>query len=171
MFSAEVLIPKTRIAVVIGKKGVTKRALEKYTKTTLKVGKEGDVFIIGEDNLDVFITTSIVKAIGRGFNPEIARLLLNDDYTFEIINIKDFTKRSERKFERIKARLIGTKGGARHNIEKNTDTNISIFGKTVAIIGKYENVMLAKNSLEKLLKGSPHGNVYKYISDYKKRFR
>ena len=171
MFSAEVLIPKTRVAVVIGKKGSTKRSLEKYTRTKLKIGKEGDVFIIGEDNLDVFIATSVIRAVGRGFNPDIARLLLNDEYTFEVINIKDFTKGSERKLERLKSRLIGTKGGARHNIEKNTGTNISIFGKTVAIIGKYEQAILAKNAVEKLLKGSPHGNVYKYISDYKKRFR
>ena len=163
MFTAEIKIPKDRVAVLIGTKGVTKKLIERRTKTKITVNKDGEVFIGGEDSLNVFNTSPIVKAIGRGFNPDIALMLLNEDYRLEIINIQEFTKKSKKKFVRIKARLIGSEGKARKVLEKLTMTDISIYGKTVSIIGKIEDVMLARMGLEKLLKGAPHGNVYKFI--------
>ncbi|MEK6826272.1 MAG: RNA-processing protein, partial [Nanoarchaeota archaeon] len=81
----------------------------------------------------------------------------------EIINIKDFAGKSEKKLVRIKARLIGTKGKARRVIENMTNTEIVIYGKTISIIGKVENVDVAKRGTEILLRGAPHGNAYKYI--------
>ena len=49
-------------------------------------------------------------------------------------------------------------------LESLTDSHISIYGKTVAIIGGVTDVIVAKQAIEKLLKGSPHGNVYRFIS-------
>lgn len=163
MFSVELKIPKERVAVLIGKRGVTKRGIQTKTHTIIEVSKEGDVLITSDDSVSVYNASPIVKAIGRGFNPEIALTLLNEDYRLEIINIQDFTKKSKKKFIRIKARLIGTKGKARRVLERLTMTDISVYGKTVCIIGKTEDVLLAKVAIEKLLKGSPHGNVYKFI--------
>lgn len=163
MFSVELKIPKDRVAVLIGKKGFTKKSIQSRTHTIIEVSKEGDVLITGNESVDVFNASPVVKAIGRGFNPEIATMLLNEDYSLEIINIQDFTKKSKKKFVRMKARLIGTGGKARNVLEKLTMTDISVYGKTVSIIGKVEDVLVAKMALEKLLKGSPHGNVYKFI--------
>ncbi len=163
MYSAELKIPRDRVAVLIGKKGTTKRLIERRARTRIEVTKDGDVYISGEDSLNVFNTSPIVKAIGRGFNPNIALMLLNEDYVLEIINISDYSKKSNKKFVRIKARLIGTKGKAWKVLEKLTMTDISVYGKTVSIIGKVEDVIVARGALEKLLKGAPHGNVYKFI--------
>lgn len=163
MFSSELKIPRERVAILIGKKGVTKKTIERRTRTRITVNKDGEVLIEGEDSLDTFNTGPVVKAIGRGFNPDIALMLLNEEFRLEIINIQDFTKKSKKKFIRIKARLIGTQGKARKVLEKLTMTDISVYGKTVCIIGKIEDVMLAKIGVEKLLKGAPHGNVYKFI--------
>lgn len=157
-----VKIPKERVAVLIGKKGVTKRLIEKNTNTKLTVDKEGSVVINGE-SIDVFEANSVVKAIGRGFNPNIALTLLDEENCMEIINIKDFTGKSEKKFYRIKSRLIGTQGKARKVIEQMTNTEISIYGKTITVIGHIENVSIAKRGTEILLRGAPHGNAYKYI--------
>ena len=79
--------------------------------------------------------------------------------------MQDFTKRSVKKLVRIKARLIGTKGKARRLIERMTNTHIVVYGKTVALIGKTDDVFIVKQAVEKLLGGSPHGNVYKFIKD------
>ena len=163
MFSSELKIPRERVAVLIGKKGVTKKIMERRTRTRITVNKEGEVLIEGEDSLDTFNAGPVVKAVGRGFNPDIALLLLNEDYRMEIINIQDFTKKSKKKFVRIKGRLIGTQGKAWKVLEKLTMTDISVYGKTVCVIGKTEDVILAKGAIEKLLKGAPHGNVYKFI--------
>ena len=92
-YSYELKIPKDRIAVLIGKKGEIKKEIESSTKTKLDIdSKEGDVVISGKDALNLYNTKDIVKAIGRGFNPEIALLLLKPDYAFELIEIEDFIK-------------------------------------------------------------------------------
>ena len=57
----------------------------------------------------------------------------------------------------------------RKNIEEYTKTAISIYGKTAAIIGTYENAEFARESLEKLIKGFTHKSVYKFLEEQQKR--
>lgn len=155
-------IPKDRVGVLIGKRGEIKKLIERSTNIKLFVDKEGGVKIEGE-GIGVYDANLIIKAIGRGFNPEIALTLLKDENSIEIINIKDFTGKSKKKFERIKARIIGREGKARASVERLTETDIVVYGKTVAIIGKIEYVDIAKRGMEILLRGAPHGNSYKYM--------
>lgn len=169
MFQSELKIPLERVAVLIGKKGTTKKKIEKITNTKIKVDKEGDVIVSGEDNLNIFITNSIIRAIGRGFNPQVALILWNENYSLEIINIRNIIGDSEKKLQRIKSRLIGSEGKVRKLLEELTNTSISIYGKTISIIGKIENTHTAKHAVEKLIHGSNHGNVYKYIEKQKQR--
>lgn len=169
MFCSELKIPEKRVAVLIGKKGSTKYLIQKQTKTKIDVSKEGDVMIQSEDGLNCFIASNIIKSIGRGFNPDIAITLLDEENHFELINITDFTGKSQKKLRRIKARVIGREGGARKLLERLTKCNISVYGKTVCVIGPAESCILAKQAIEKLLKGSKHGNVYKFLEKGKKR--
>nr|MDO8109838.1 RNA-processing protein [Candidatus Sigynarchaeota archaeon] len=41
--------------------------------------------------------------------------------------------------------------------------NISIFGNTIAIIGKYEEMKAAREAINMLLTGKNHTTVYKYL--------
>lgn len=159
----ELRIPKDRIAVLIGIKGEVKRRLEKLTGCWIKVNsKEGDVVIDGEDSIRAFVLVSVVKAIGRGFNPEVAEELLNDEeYSLEIIEMKGYSGKSKNKEQRLKGRVIGEKGKARQYLEELTDTKICVYGKTIAVIGEIEKVSIAKRAIEDLLRGSPHGPTYK----------
>jgi len=160
----ELNISKQRVAVLIGKKGSTKRKIEKITSTKLKIDSElGFVTIKGEDPLTTYQTKSVIEAIGRGFNPNIALSLLNDDICFEIIPIQNFAGKSKNNLIRIKSRIIGTRGKCRKTIESLTDTEISIYGKTVSIIGELQNVLIAKKAIEDILAGAPHAPVYKTI--------
>jgi len=162
-------IPKERIPVLIGTKGSVKRKIQKLTNTILKINSEtGDVFIEGEA-IDIFNCLNVIKAVGRGFNPEIALKLLNEDHSLEVISIEGFA-RNKKDLIRIRSRLIGTNGKARDYIESLTSTHIVIYGKTVCIIGKIENVMVARQGIINLLQGSRHGNVYAYI-DRQKRLK
>ena len=166
----EVKIPKERIAILIGEKGLTRRKIQNKTKCKIIVSsKDGDVIIESEDNFNIFLTEKVIRAIGRGFNPDTALKLLNDDYILEIINIHDYSGKSKKQEIRIKSRAIGTQGKARKNIEKMTNCEICVYGKTISIIGKIDNVYLAKMALDKLLHGSPHSNVYKWIEYQKQR--
>ena len=156
-------IPKERIAVLIGTDGITKKQIESATNIKLKIdSNEGDVFLEGEDALGLYSAREVVKAIGRGFNPDIALLLLKQDYMLEIVNIADYVK-SKNSILRLKGRVIGAEGRSRKTIEELTETYISVYGKTISIIGLAENVAMARKAVESLLSGSPHSSVYKWL--------
>jgi ribosomal RNA assembly protein len=168
MDQKELKIPKERIAVLIGKDGEVKNRLEEKGKVKIDIdSKEGDVFIEGE-SLDVYVMQSVVKAIARGFNPEIAETLLNEKNSFELIDIQDFVGKSKKDQMRLKGRVIGQEGKSRKYIESFCEVKMVVYGKTIGIIGELERVAIAKQAIEMLLEGSPHGNVFKWL-DNKKR--
>lgn len=164
----EIKIPKERIAILIGEKGEIKRKIQKLTNTKIQINSnEGDVSIEGEDSLNVLIARNIVKCIGRGFNPDIALLLLRDGFTMDIINIVDFAGKSKNSEERLRSRVIGTNGKAKKSLESMTNTFISVYGKTVTIIGRQEEVHLARRGIEIILNGAPHSHAYRWIEKQK----
>tara|TARA_Y100000310_G_scaffold343031_1_gene448828 strand:- start:13 stop:537 length:525 start_codon:yes stop_codon:yes gene_type:complete len=170
MFPYELKIPKSRVPILIGTKGEIKKYIEKKTKTKIKVSKEGEVIITSGDNINVFNAKPIILAIGRGFNPDIALTLLDENFCFEIISMPQLTRNTPKNLARVRSRLIGTRGKARVMLEKLTDTYISVQGKTVAMVGRIENVAIAKRAITKLLQGTEHGKVYAYIDRQKHNF-
>ena len=166
-----VKIPKERVAVLIGTKGSVKKELVEETGVNLQINSEtGVVKISGNDPIKVYKVRDIVNAIGRGFNPEKAKLLLRTDYMLEVINLRELVK-SKDQIKRVKGRVGGEKGKSREFIENITDTYISVYGKTVSIIGSYENVGLARQALFKLINGSPHSKVNSWLEKKVKEMR
>jgi ribosomal RNA assembly protein len=167
-YSYELKIPKERVAVLIGTAGKIKKEIEDNIDIKLEVDSmEGDVFIRGENALDLYTAREVVMAIGRGFNPEIAQLLLKGDYVFETISLSGYSK-IKTHLKRYKGRVIGSEGKTRKLIEELTETHLSIYGKTISMIGESENVMVARKAIEQLLKGSMHSSVYRWLE--RKRF-
>ena len=170
-FAYELKIPKERVAVLIGTKGELKRQLEHATKTRIAVDShEGDVSITGKDPLLLYSCREIVRAIGRGFNPDIAILLLKQDYGIEFINLNDYA-RTPNDMERMRGRVIGEGGKSRRTIETLTSTHVSVYGKTIGIIGQLEQVPSARRAIELLLAGRKHGTVYKFLERKRKQMR
>ncbi|MDD5177774.1 MAG: KH domain-containing protein [Candidatus Nanoarchaeia archaeon] len=169
MYKEIIKVPKDRIAVLIGKKGTVRKNLEKLFGVAIKVdSEECTATLESEDSIKIFEATPAIRCIARGFNPKLATMLRNENTILEIINIEDYVGDSIKAKKRIKARLIGKEGKARKEIERLTNTHISIYGKTVAILGSYENVEIAKEGVEELLKGAPHVNAFNYIIHRKK---
>jgi ribosomal RNA assembly protein len=162
-YSYELKIPKERVAILIGKSGEVKKRIESETSSKLNVdSQEGSVQITGDDALGLFNAREVVKAIGRGFNPEIAELLVKGDYAFEMIALKDYGN-TPKEMMRIKGRVIGAEGKSRKVIEELTESYICVYGKTIGLIGEPENVAIARRAIESLLSGSQHTNVYKWL--------
>ena len=67
----------------------------------------------------------------------------------------------------IKSRLIGTKGKTRISIEECSGCFISIYGKTVSIIGKYEQINIAREAINMIIRGSKHSKVYSFLQQAK----
>ena len=60
MHKEELKVPRSRVAVIIGKSGKDKRSIEKLTHTKISIdSKEGDVIVEGE-SLDCFLTINII---------------------------------------------------------------------------------------------------------------
>ncbi len=171
VYRYEEKVPKDRVGVIIGKKGETKKMIQEETGVKLTIdSKEGVVYIEGEDPLMLFTAREIVKAIARGFNPEIAKLLLKPDYVLEVINIKEFAKTKNAEI-RLKGRVIGEEGRSRANLERLTDCYISVYGKTVSIIGEVEKVQIARRAVIGLLQGKTHRSVYTQLERKRREFK
>lgn len=161
--SYELRIPKERIAVLIGTDGGTKKQLEAELGIKVLVdSKEGDVSVTGVDAVKLYTAKEVIRAVGRGFNPNLALLLLKHDYAFELIDLSDYAKTSA-SMQRLKGRIIGTQGKSRRVIEESTDSHISVYGKTIAIIAPIESIMIAKQAVNNLLSGSTHSSVYRWL--------
>ncbi len=170
-YTYELKIPKERIAVLIGKDGQIKNDLEDQTKIKIHIdSKEGDIVLKGTDSVNLYLLKDVIKAVARGFNPEIALRLLKQDFVLELISMSDFIK-SKDGMIRLKGRVIGKGGKARETIEELTDCSISVYGKTIAIIGFCDHVAICKRAVESLLAGSPHASIYKWLEKNRKAAR
>lgn len=163
-------IPKERIGALVGKNGEVKRNIEKSGAKVLIDSENGEVTIKrgGADPLTELKVLNIVKAVGRGFSPENALKLFNDEYYFEIVNIKDYAK-MQKHIMRLKSRVIGSKGKTRRIIEELSGAKISVYGNTVSIIGDVGSVDVALKAVDMLLTGSEHSAVYRYLERTRKK--
>jgi len=176
--SAErVKIPKDRIGVLIGKDGETKRYIEEKTGVELRIdSKTGEVEIRPtervKDPLDLIKAKECVLAIGRGFSPERAfRLLREEDASLEVIDLYELVGRNPKALERQRARIIGREGRTRQLIEELSGADVSIRGKTVALIGTPRQLQVARKAIEMLASGAPHGRVYRFLEDQRRKMK
>jgi ribosomal RNA assembly protein len=156
-----VKIPRERIPVLIGTEGTVKKELEKRSRTKITIAD--DVEIDG-DTFDVMLAANVVKAIARGFSPEKAFLLLDEEYELNVITLSG---QSEKTVKRLMGRVIGNQGKTRKKIEDMCGARISIYGKTVAIIGRTAELDTASRCVEMLLKGRTHSYAYHFLEDQK----
>jgi len=169
-------IPRERVGVLIGPHGKTKEAIEQTSQTIIDVDSEaGSVAISSheesEDPLSVWKARFMVKAIGRGFNPEIALKLIDDEIMLEIINLPDYVGKSKKAILRQKGRIIGKDGKTRNIITEMTGTHVSIYGKTVSLIGDMEHLQIAKEAVEMILDGARHKTVYSFLERKKQEMK
>jgi ribosomal RNA assembly protein len=158
-------IPDDRVGALIGPGGSTRRQIEEKTKARLQIdADEGMVGVINaesDDPLGAMKARDIVLAIGRGFSPQRAMRLLQDDTYLGVIDIKGVTgKQSKSAMWRIRSRLIGTAGRARTRLEELSGCSVSVYGNTVALIGKDQELDRATQAIELLLRGSEHATVF-----------
>ena len=151
-------IPQKRIDI-LKKRDELREKIEEFTNTKIELSDE--VSIEG-GSVDVFQAKNIVKAFGRGFDLDDCFYLLEDEYGLEIINLSEFTKSKER-LKILKGRIIGTGGKTKKYIEKYAEVKTSIFGKTVAIIGKWDKIIVAREAIMKLIQGCTHQTLYRWL--------
>jgi ribosomal RNA assembly protein len=154
------LVPKDRIRVVMDSKA--KGVIEK--ELGVKISFSDNLVEIEGEGIELFRAKDVVKAIGRGFSPKKAFRLFDEE---EILDIIEMSGMKENKIRVIRSRLIGTKGKARRLIERFSGCSVSVYGKTVSMIGKYEQITIAKGAAEMIIRGSKHSKVYGFLQSQK----
>jgi len=166
----QIRVPEDRIGVIIGREGEIKRRIEDETGCKIKISRDGIVSIRGNDAIGFIKAQNVIKAIARGFNPDVAFKLLKDDFkVLEIINLADYV--GENALKRVKGRIIGKDGKMRTSIEETLDVNLSIYGKTVSIIGDMDNVYAAREAILMLIEGAQHSRVLRFMEKKKREIK
>ena len=168
-----VKIPGDRIGALVGPNGTVKSIIERKLSVILEIDSEdGSVQITLPSNVEdptvLFRAKEVITAIGRGFAPEHAfRLLDDEEVVFEVIDLREIVGRSSSDLKRLKGRVIGKEGKTRRIVEELSEANISIYGHTISIIGYPDQAAIAREAVNMLIRGSLHGTVYRFL--HKKR--
>ena len=160
-------IPHERVHAIRGDADSSLEMLERKLKCEIEVSDEGEVELNGEP-IDEFFGKSVIRAIGRGFEPHIAIKLLKDDYGFHLIDLRDYASKPDA-MTRIKGRVIGEEGKARKIIEQEGECNLAIWGHTVGIIAPLETLDISTSAVFKLIEGQPHQVVFQYLEKNRRR--
>lgn len=165
MITQHIKIPLDRIGVLIGPQGVVKEQIERRSESRISVdSSEGEVLIEGCEGGDPVKTLrviEVVKAIGRGFSPAHATKLLDDELL--LLDVISLDHLSPKMLNRVKGRVIGREGKSRQAIEELTGVLISVYGKTICLIGEPLRLRTAHEAIEMLIRGAPHSSVYSFL--------
>lgn len=164
MYHETIKVPADRVGVIVGRNGRVRKRIEELTNTKLTIDPEGIVTITRpadtEDPVLAWKARDIVRAIARGFSPKRALSLIDEDTRLIVISLREYVGSSTNQMKRIAGRIIGENGRTRRVIEQTTDSKISIYGKTVSIIGSDPGIDYAQRAIDMLIQGAPHSAVY-----------
>ncbi|MEJ2268047.1 MAG: hypothetical protein P8X70_03155 [Nanoarchaeota archaeon] len=142
-----------------------KKRLEKLLNVKISI-KTKDVILEGTAENE-YIAEKVIDALNFGFPFSVATLIKKEDYLFEIINIKNHTKRKD--LSRIKARIIGRKGKTLEILNRLTECYFEIGENQIGIIGLPEDIQKAQQSIISLIRGAKQGNVYRRVKNIRKK--
>jgi ribosomal RNA assembly protein len=160
-----IAIPEERVRI-LKKDRKWEGELKNFVDAKIKLNE--DIEVECDDSLKLIRIKEIFKAFGRGFDFDAALNLIDEEYFLEVLDVKHFSKKSRDRLITLKGRVIGKKGKAKNIIEKYTETEIVIYGKTISIIGRWKNVKIAAKAIEMLLSGAMHTSVYHFLEDKQK---
>ncbi|MEM1535642.1 MAG: KH domain-containing protein [Candidatus Pacearchaeota archaeon] len=148
---------------ILGKRKKNIAKIEKALKCKIVLEKNKDITIKAPSGkaVEEYLTEEILEALALGFNVETALLLQDTDYVLKVIDLKNYAHGS--RLNTVISRIIGKKGKAKRVIQELSHCHIIISGHKVGIIGKIESVELASQAIEKLIRGAPHSNVFKFL--------
>jgi ribosomal RNA assembly protein len=164
LYHETVKVPVDRVGVIVGRNGKVRKRVEKLTNVKIDVNSEGVVTITAPENTEdpvlAWKARDMIRAMARGFSPKRALSLIDDDMQLVIVSLRDVVGSSPNQMKRVAGRIIGENGRTRRFIEQTTETKISIYGKTVSIIGMSPGLDYARRALDMLIAGAPHSAVY-----------
>lgn len=155
------------ISVEIEKINKIKKVIKRLElKLSVKINYSKNKIEVRGEEFNEFLCEEIIKAIDFGFDVEDALLLTNDNFSLQIINIKDYTKKKN--LTPVRARIIGAAGRAKGTIEDLTGAVIAVNLNQVGIIVSSEHLSQTVQSIISLIHGAKHANVFAYLEKQNK---
>ncbi len=139
-----------------------KKKIEKVLDVEIKF-EENKILISGKPE-DEYIAEKVIEAINFGFPLSVAFLIKKEDFMFEIIKIKDHTKRKNMQI--IRARIIGTKGKTLRTLSELTKCHFEIKDNKIGIIGSPLCIQNAQNAIIQIIQGAKQSNVYSFLEKH-----
>lgn len=136
-----------------------KENLKKILGVEIKISGN-EIYLDGKSE-DEFIGEKIVDALDFGFPFSHAITIKQDNFHFEILDIKDYTPRKD--LETIRGRIIGRNGRTLRTLTDLSGCFFEINRNRVGIIGPVELFENARESILALIRGSKQANVYRVL--------
>ena len=140
----------------------SKKKLEQILK--IKITNRGKEVTISGKPEEEYIGEKVIRAINFGFPFSSAILIKEEDFVFEILNIKDYTRRKD--LERIRARIIGKKGKTLGTLSQLTKCDFELNDNRVGIVGDPEHIENAQDAIIHIIKGAKQSNVYAFLEKH-----
>ena len=150
------------------------KEIEEKGEVKVKIIQNGELEItaVEEDKGgNEWIAEQVIRAVVYGFEPKHAFKLFSDEYFIETVDLESAFHRKEKNIQRAKSRIIGEGGKARKKLEELSGTYIKVSNATdnVSIIGKFTDLQNAKEAILRLIEGSGHESVYRFLENKTKQ--
>ena len=160
------------MGVIVGRDGRVRKRVEELTNVKIDVNSEGVVTITAPENTEdpvlAWKARDIIRAMARGFSPKNAFSLIDDDMQLLVISLREVVGSSQNQMKRVAGRIIGENGRTRRVIEQTTETKVTVYGKTVSIIGMSPGLDYARRAIDMLIAGAPHSAVYSRLESMRR---
>lgn len=141
----------------------TKKNLEKQLNVKIEI-QDNDAIVEGQAE-DEYIAEKVIDAINFNFPVSIALLIRKEDAVFEILEIKNYTRKKD--IRSIRARIIGTGGKTLQTLTTLTGCNFKMKENRVGIIGPPELIKKAQDALIFIIQGNKQANVYAFLERHR----
>src|SRR3989344_5598397 len=111
---------------------ITKNRKKLEEKLKVKIDNSGKEITITGEPEDEYVAVKVLEALDFGFPFSIALLIKDEDFLFEVLNIKHYTKRKD--LHVVRSRIIGKEGKTFKTISDLTKCHFELKDNLLGII-------------------------------------